>query len=167
MNEIVINIAKTYQDAVIIGNMLAKLWNDKIEKSDYDLIFRYINLFPKGHLIALRNSEPIASSIAFTISIKPSINEFSSKHPYDFFSDNGKFYYIHVIQVLPEFRNIGIGTKILNRQIIAAREKGCDYVTGFSVDKELYRWEKKGFISIGEFGEYKNFGRVKWIEMRL
>ncbi|MBN2613670.1 MAG: GNAT family N-acetyltransferase [Bacteroidales bacterium] len=109
----------------------------------------------------------VGSSIAFPIDIKPSRTEFSSKHPYDFISLKGKFYYIHVIQVLPEFRDKGIGSKILERQINVAKENKCNYITGFSIDKEINRWERKGFKSIGDYGEFKNFGKVKWIEMIL
>ena len=167
MNEIRINTALTYDDDVIIGDMLAKVWNDKMKESDYDFIFQYIKLFPAGHIIARQNNKPVASSIAFPMDRKPSMDEFSATHPYDFFSIHGRLYYIHVIQVLPEFRNKGTGTRLLDRQITVAREKKCDFVTGFSIDKEISGWEKKGFKSTGEFGKYKNFGIVKWIEMKL
>jgi GNAT superfamily N-acetyltransferase len=167
MTDIIIKAADTYQDSIIIGDMLAKVWKDNVKESDYEIIFKYIKLFPMGHIIAEYNNKPIATSIAFPIEKNPSIEEFSKKHPYDFFSKNGKLYYIHVIQVLPEFRNKGIGTKIMNRQIASAKEKKYDFIGGFSLDKQIERWEKHGFIRKGKFGEYKNFGIVKWIEMKL
>jgi GNAT superfamily N-acetyltransferase len=156
-----INTGETYEDAIIIGDMLSKVWNDNVKSSDYDLIFKYLKMFPEGHIIARKDNNSIGSSIAFPIDTKPSIEVFSLKHPYDFFSIKGKLYYIHVIQVLPEFRNKGIGSKILERQITVAKENRCNYVTGFSIDREINRWERKGFKSIGDFGEYKNFGKVK------
>jgi len=147
--------------------MLSRIWNDKIKESDYDLIFQHIKKFPKGHMIAEHHNKPVATSVAFPIERKPVIDEFSSKHPYDFFSINGRYYYIHVIQVLPEYRNQGIGTALLNRQITVAKERKCDFAGGFSLDKEIKTWEKSRFKTVGEFGEYKNFGKVKWIEMEL
>lgn len=167
MEGIQINTCDTYEDAIIISDMLSKIWNDNVKSSDYDLIFKYLKIFPEGHIIAKQDNNSVGSSIAFPIDTKPSIAVFSSKHPYDFISLKGKLYYIHVIQVLPEFRNKGIGSKILERQINVARKNKCNYVTCLSVDKEINRWERKGFKSIGDFGKYKNFGKVKWIEMML
>ncbi|MFO7659270.1 MAG: GNAT family N-acetyltransferase [Bacteroidales bacterium] len=167
VTDIIIKTADTYQDSIIIGDMLANIWNEKVKESDYELIFKYIKLFSEGHIIAEYDYKPIATSIAFPIEKKPSIEEFNQKHPYDFFSKNGKLYYIHVIQVLPEFRNKGIGTKIMIRQIAIAKEKKYNFIVGFSIDKEIDRWEKHGFIKEGKFGEYKSFGVVKWIEMKM
>ena len=83
--------ASKYQDVVIIGEMLSGIWNDNIKVSDYDLIFQHIKKFPQGHMIAEQHNRPIATSIAFPIEMKPAIDEFSSKHSYDFFSMNSRY----------------------------------------------------------------------------
>ena len=167
MEDIELNICKTYKDAVIIGDMLSSIWDDNINSSDLDIIFKHINLFPNGHIIAKIGEINVGSSIAFPINKKPSIEVFNTKHPYDFISNKGEMYYIHVIQVIPEYRNKGIGSKILDRQIRVAKEKRCKYVVGYSVNREISRWERKGFESYGSLSDYKNFGKVKWIKMLI
>lgn len=167
MDNIELNICDTYNDAIIIGNMLTYIWDDNINSSDLDIIFRHIKIFSKGHIIAKIRDINVGSSIAFPINEKPSIEIFNKKHPYDFISLAGKLYYIHVIQVLPEYRNKGIGRRIMERQIRIAKEINCKYAVGYAIENEVARWEKLGFKSYGDFNMYKNFGKVKWIELLI
>jgi hypothetical protein len=167
LKNIELSICKAYKDAIIIGDMLSSIWDDSINTSDLDMIFKHIKLFPKGHIIARIGDTNVGSSIAFPINKKPSIEVFNTKNPYDFISIDGKLYYIHVIQVLPEYRNKGIGSKILERQLRVAKEIKCKYAVGYSIESEIARWERKGFKSYGELSEYRNFGKVKWIKMAI
>lgn len=167
MDNIELKKCQTYKDAIIIGDMLSYIWDDNIKTSDLDTIFKHIKLFPKGHIIVKIGDINVGSSIAFPISKKPSFEVFNTNHPYDFISIKGEIYYIHVIQVLPEYRNKGLGSKILEQQIRVAQEIKCKYVVGYSVDNEISRWERKGFKSYGSLSQYKSFGKVKWIEMPI
>jgi GNAT superfamily N-acetyltransferase len=167
LNNLILSNCTSQNDSIIIGDMLSSIWNDNLKSSDLEIIFKHIKLFPRGHIIARIGDINVGSSIAFPINEKPSIEIFNKKHPYDFISLKGKLYYIHVIQVLPEFRNEGIGTKVLEKQIEVAKDIKCKNVVGYSIENEINRWERKGFKSYGKISEYKNFGKVKWIELPL
>jgi GNAT superfamily N-acetyltransferase len=86
----------------------------------------------------------------------------------DLFYPEGRYYYIHVIQVYPEFRNMGIGDMLLKAQIDVARSLHIPQVCGIAISNQLGHWVKSGFGVEGqEWETYKDFGLFKWVSMNL
>jgi GNAT superfamily N-acetyltransferase len=167
MSKFIIKIAKDYDDSIIISNHISDIWNDNIDKNYYDNMFKYLSIYNEGYLIGFLNRIPIASSIAFPINKIPSVDEINAINIFDFTTINGKFYYIHVIQVIEEYRNKGFGVKLLRKQINNAINNNNIEVIGMSIDKELSLWKKCGFKEFGDYFSYKNYGRMKWVKMIL
>lgn len=167
MENFQINISKEYHDAIIISEHIAEIWNDKVDKNNYDKMYSYIKKYREGFLIAYLFNEAIGSSIAFPINRIPSFDEINNKNIYDLLSIKGKYFYIHIIQIIERFRNKGYGIKLLKYQINTAKRRKYKEIIAMGIDKELDLWKRCGFQEFGEYGLYKNYGRFKWMKMIL
>ena len=159
--------ADSYDDVVIISDQIRAIWNDETDKDIYKKMNNYMNRFNKGYLIASLSETEVGSSIAFPINHIPDFDEVNNTNIYDLFNPEGMYFYIHIIQLLPEYRNSGFGIRLLKYQLDTAVKNNCHTVIGMGIDRELELWRKCGFIDFGEFGNYKNFGRFKWLKMIL
>ena len=83
------------------------------------------------------------------------------------FDLSGKYYYIHIIQVLPEFQNQGIGDLLFKIQLDIALENNAQYICGMASKEKISHWMKYGFEQYGELESYKEFGMFKWIKMKM
>jgi GNAT superfamily N-acetyltransferase len=167
MSRLEIREADSYEDAVIISDHITEIWNNDPDKNIYSHMKTYIDRYGKGFLIASLSGKNIGSSVAFPMDHITDFDEVNNNNIYDLINPGGGFYYIHIIQILPEFRDRGFGIKVLKYQLETARTENFHTVTGMGIDRELGLWEKCGFVSFGEFGNYKNFGRFKWLKMSL
>jgi GNAT superfamily N-acetyltransferase len=164
MSKLVIKEAVDYDDAVIISKQTAQIWNSETGEETYKKMNKYINKFKKGFIIAKLSNEIIGSSIAFPMDHIPDFDEVNNRNIYDLINLSGKYFYIHIIQLLPGFRNRGFGIRLLKHQLKTAEENKFSTVIGMGIDRELDLWKKCGFTPFGEFGKYKNFGRFKWLK---
>jgi GNAT superfamily N-acetyltransferase len=167
MKNFTIKTATDYKDAVIISRHIADIWKDRIDQAYYDKMAQHIAQFNDGYIIGYFADKPIASSIAFPIDRIPSFEEINAGNIYDFFKIDSKYYYIHILQVIEEYRNRGFGITLLRHQIETARNHKYRTIIGMSIDRELSLWKKCGFRDFGKFGFYKNYGRMKWIRMNI
>ena len=122
MNSFKIKETKDFNDAIIISNHLADIWKDNIDNSYYNKMYNYISKFNDGYLIGFLSNNPIASSVAFPVDGIPSFTEINNGNIFDFLNRKGKYYYIHIIQVIKNFRNKGFGIKLLKYQINTAKK---------------------------------------------
>lgn len=167
MKNLQIKISYDYNDAITITRHISEIWNNKANKSEYDKMFSYINKFNEGFLIAYLFNEAIGSSIAFPLNKTPTFKEINDKNIYDMISIKGKYFYIHVIQIISGFRNKGYGIKLLKHQLHTAKEKKYKEVIAMGIDREMDLWRRCGFHEFGKYGLYKNYGRFKWLKMNL
>ena len=162
-----ITTATEYKDAVIISEQIEEIWLGKKDQNEYDKMFTYMNRFNRGFLIAYLAGKPIGSSIGFPLDHTPTFDEVNTKNIYDMVAISGKFYYIHIIQILSEYRNKGFGIKLLKHQLKTARQNNSNHVTAMGIDREIDLWKRCGFQDFGEFGQYRTYGRMKWLKMEL
>jgi GNAT superfamily N-acetyltransferase len=130
--------------------------------------FDYGLWFIEGYFLAEINNNIIGSSEGYPIkSIEPISFLNTNRGPIDLFNLDGKYYYIHIIQVLPEFQNQGIGNLLLKVQLNVALQQKAEYICGMSSEKKISHWIKYGAKEYGELQPYKNFGMFKWIIKKL
>jgi len=165
MSNLVIKEATCYADAIIISDQIAAIWGDNIDNFYYDKMFKYMSSFNDGYIIGLLNGKPVASSIAFPIETIPGFDEINAGNIFDLIAENANYYYIHIVQVIEEYRNKGFGIKLLRYQINTAIKHRYREIVGMAIDRELALWRKCGFQDFGEYGFYKNYGRMKWVRM--
>ncbi len=167
MKNLQIKISKNYNDAVIITKHIAEIWNNKADKNEYDKMYSNIKKYGEGFLIAYLFNEAIGSSIAFPLGKIPTFDEINDFDIYDMMSLNGKYFYVHVIQIISGYRNKGYGIKLLKHQINTAKKGNYKEVLAMGIDRELDLWRRCGFHEFGKYGLYKNYGRFKWLKMDL
>jgi GNAT superfamily N-acetyltransferase len=154
-------------DSIHFAKLTSSFW-----KIEYNEILRQYNenmpLFIEGYFLAELNLNIIGSSEGYPIkSIKPISYLNTHRGPIELFDLKGKYYYIHIIQVLPKFQNMGIGGLLFRAQLELAIRSNAKYICGISLKGQLSHWSKYGFEEYGELKPYKNFGIFKWIKMKI
>ncbi len=127
-----------------------------------------MRLFLNGYFLAELNSKIVGSSEGFPIeSMKPISSLNTNRGAHDLFNLNGKYYYIHLIQVLSEFQNRGIGDLLFKAQLNTGLKHGAEYVCAMSVEKKIHHWIKYGFEEYGKSEYLEKFGILKWLKMKI
>ena len=154
-------------DSINFAKLNCDFWN-----SSYDNCEKFYRetmpSFLKGYFLAELKSNIVGTSEGFPIeSMKPISSLSASRGPHDLFDLNGKYYYIHLIQVSPEFQNRGIGDLLFKAQLNAGLEQGAEYVCAISLEKRILHWMKYGLEQYGESEYRENFGNLKWLKMKI
>jgi GNAT superfamily N-acetyltransferase len=127
-----------------------------------------MKLFLSGYFLAEVNSDIVGSSEGFPIeAIKPIALLSAERGVHDLFDLSGKYYYVHLILVLPEFRNRGIGDLLFKAQLNVALKYGAEYLCAVSLEEKILHWIKYGFMEYGESQYRENFGILKWLKMNI
>lgn len=156
-------------DAESFAKINEVIWGTPASKSIIDYFTKGISLFRDGYSLVESRGAFIGSSEGFPIQGKMPISVLAEiEDPIDLFEPEGRYYYIHIIQVYPEFRNRGIGDMLLRTQISVARSLHIPQVCGIAVSNQLDHWVRSGFSAEGEEWErYKDFGLFRWVSMNL
>ena len=154
-------------DAESFAKINEVIWGTPSNKSIIDYFAKGISLFRDGYYLAESKGVFIGSSEGFPIKEKIPISTLAEiEAPVDLFEPEGRYYYIHIIQVYPEFRNMGVGDMLLKTQISVAGGLYIPQVCGIAISNQLDHWVKSGFSAEGEAWEaYKNFGLFRWVSM--
>jgi GNAT superfamily N-acetyltransferase len=164
--EIKIKKAKL-SDAESFAKINEVIWGTPATKSIIDYFIKGISCFRDGYYLAESEGVFVGSSEGFPIKEKLPISMLAEiEDPVDLFCPEGRYYYVHIIQVYPEFRNRGVGDMLLKTQINVARGLYIPQVCGIAISNQLDHWIKSGFSAEGQAWEtYKNFGLFKWVSM--
>ncbi len=156
-------------DAESFAKINEVIWGTPATESIIDYFTKGISLFRDGYYLAESRGAFIGSSEGFPIKGKIPISVLAEiEDPVGLFEPEGRYYYIHIIQVYPEFRHKGIGDMLLKAQIDVARSLHIPQVCGIAISNQLDHWLKSGFSVEGqEWETYKDFGLFKWVSMDL
>ena len=159
--------ARSYGDAKIIASHIRDIWGDRVDEAYYQKMYTYCRGSRYGFIIGFLRDEPVASSIAFPVAAIPTFRQINEGNIFDLINHQGNYYYIHIVQVIAKYRNRGFGIKLLDDQINTAKVNHFHTITGMALDCELELWKRCGFIDFGRFGQYKHYGRMKWVKMSI
>ncbi len=156
-------------DAESLAKMHEAIWGIPATNDMIEYFTKGISRFRNGYYLAESEGVCAGSSEGFPIEEKLPISTFGEiDDPIDLFEPEGKYYYVHVIHVYPEFRNRGIGNMLLKTQINVAKSLHIPQICGIAISNKLNHWVKSGFSAeTGEWEAYKDFGLFKWISMSL
>ncbi len=162
-----LQLARGREAARALADMTGAIWNEQIDEEDYARFFENISLFPEGHLLVTCGQKVVATSQGFPMARVPTFHELN-QGIYTLFCYRGEYYYLHLIQVLPEYRRQGIGDMLLKAQIDAARRAGCKQIVGIAHENSVAHWLKNGFDELeAGWGTYGGYGRFLWVGMNL
>jgi len=154
-------------DSINFAKLNCSFWNKSYNDSE-KFYHENMKLFLQGYLLAELNSDIAGSCEGFPIeSIEPISSLSATTGPNDLFNLNGKYYYIRLIHVLPEFQNRGIGDLLFKAQLNAGLKHGAEYLCAISLEKKIPHWIKYGFEEYGESQYRENFGILKWLKMKI
>lgn len=155
-------------DAPIFARLTHYFWNSPLTE---DLIHRYrehIQSFQAGFVLALIGDRVVGSAEGFPIrGIQPISQLDQHRGPIALFDLDGKYYYIHIIQVLPEYQKQGIGDTLFKDQLKVARISKAEYICGMAFSDKLAHWLNYGFRTWGKVEPYQSYGLFQWIIMKL
>ena len=78
----------------------------------------------------------------------------------DLYTPKGEYFYIHGIEVLPEYRKLGIGRALLDYNINPAKKLNCTQACGIEIYENIDFWHDHGFESEGTCQQYKNVSQL-------
>lgn len=155
-------------DASTFAQLTHHFWSSPLTE---DLIRRYrehILSFQNGFALALIGDRVVGSAEGFPIrEIQPISQLDQRRGPVALFDLNGKYYYIHIIQVLPEYQRQGIGDALFKNQLEVARIQKAEFVCGMAFSEKTGHWLNYGFQAWGKVESYQSYGLFQWIIMEL
>lgn len=158
----------TVSDAGHFARINEAIWGAPASDEIVGYFTKGITRFPKGYYLAETGGEYIGSSEGFPIKERIPIASLTCvEDPVDLYDPEGSYYYIHIIQVYPAYRNSGIGNRLLKAQVKAAQSLKLDRICGIAISTQLNHWLRSGFVAEGDWEAYKKFGLFKWIVLRI
>lgn len=155
-------------DADIFSKICMEIWGgtDAVKISNY--FSKAITVFKSGYFLATLKNEIIGTGEGFPIREKLEISQMNQvEDPVDLYDQNGAYFYIHGIEILPDYRKNGFGSRIVNEYVKTARSFHCKEICGIAISGNINFWLKQGFTIEGGFHQYKNFGEFAWVSKNL
>lgn len=155
-------------DAPAFARINEKIWGTTATQEIVDYFRKGISRFQDGYYLALVEDQVVATSEAFPIAEKLPVFQLDQiEDQVDLHHPDGRFYYIHIIQVLPDFRKRGIGSLLLEKQVEVARNMKLAEVCGIVIADQMAHWNHHGFVEEGQWTKYKEFGYFKWAKKQI
>lgn len=145
-----------------------KIWGGKDAQKITSHFEKSFSIFNPGYSIALIDQEKVGTGEGLPIRNKLPITEMNRvEEAIDLYEPNGDYFYIHGIEVLPEYRKMGIGRELLEYNLNLAKKMNCRQVCGIGIYENIDFWIKQGFETEGQWQQYKEVGKFIWIYKQL
>jgi GNAT superfamily N-acetyltransferase len=163
MNNVIVREAKA-ADLPDYVDICMEIWGGKDSQKISKHFEKSFSIFNPGYSIAFIDKEIIGTGEGLPLKEKLSITEMNRvEEAIDLYDSKGKYFYIHGIEVLPKYRNLGIGRALLEYNLNLAKRLNCKQICGIGIDENIDFWIKQGFETEGTWQQYKSVGRCIWI----
>lgn len=145
-----------------------EIWGGKDYEKISNRLKKSFSIFNSGYSIALIDNKVVGTGEAFPVIEKLNVTGMNGvEDVIDLYAPDGKYFYIHGIEVLSKYRKLGIGRALLDYNIDLANKLNCAQIYGIGIHENIDFWFNHGFKSEGTWQSYKNFGRFIRIYKQL